>query len=549
MKIALLDLSHIVRTHTVTVTLGIGLISKYVSMNVSGCDIKLFKDHRKLLQTLNDWIPDIVGISQYSWNSELNYYMARYIHELNPNCLIVAGGPNLPLGTKEKYNFFKEKELIDICIPFDGEIPFLNIVKEWLTGKTVDEIKDIKLPGTYSVKNNILLESNNPPPKLESLDVFGPIYAEGLFNEMLDDGWQPFLQTQRGCPNKCAYCHTGLEYYTKILFQSPEVFKEDLEYLAKKYQNREDIMLYLANPNFSLFKRDFEIASIIREMQDKYNWPQKINSNYGNNRENLLKVYNMLKYKIIPSLALQTLSKEVLNNINRKNIDFDKYVEFQDMMRKDYGSETSSELILNLPGESKESFLDTISQVLNTKVQSIYMFTLMLLPGTLLATDEYIKKYSQKYKYRLNYDSFSEIKGDKIFDIEIIVVENSTMSYDDYLFFRKLALLMEIFASSKELFNYRVKLIDEKRDVMKYLLYIYDNIHKYKVLSDLVDDFERETESELFNTQEELNEFYNNNYDKLLSGELGQNLLRKYRTIVRNNYIEECKEIINGYNI
>ena len=119
-KIALLDLNHMtLGIHTKTVPLGSGLIKKYIQDNITDCDIRLFKDYKKLVLALKDWIPDIVGLAQYSWNSELNYFMAQYIRKLNPYCWIVAGGPNQPLDKDMK---------VDICIPFDGEIPFLTIM-------------------------------------------------------------------------------------------------------------------------------------------------------------------------------------------------------------------------------------------------------------------------------------------------------------------------------------------------------------------------------------------------------------------------------------
>jgi len=123
------------------------------------------------------------------------------------------------------------------------------------------------------------------------------------------------------------------------------------------------------------------------------------------------------------------------------------------------------------------------------------------------------------------------------------------MSFDDYLYFRKLALLAEVFLSNIELFTYRVKLIDEKKDIMDYLVYIYHNIHKYKNISQIVNSFMIETENELFDSEEELINFYSkdNSYKLLLSGELGDNLLRKYKNIIINSYMDECRQIMNEY--
>ena len=79
MKIALFDLNHMTRgVHTNTVPLGLGLISVYLEKSIGGnFEIKIFKDTQKALKDLSSSAIDIAGISQYSWNSELNLFIAK----------------------------------------------------------------------------------------------------------------------------------------------------------------------------------------------------------------------------------------------------------------------------------------------------------------------------------------------------------------------------------------------------------------------------------------------------------------------------------------
>jgi len=173
----------------------------------------------------------------------------------------------------------------------------------------------------------------------------------------------------------------------------------------------------------------------------------------------------------------------------------------------------------------------------------------MLLNGTPLSDEDFIEKYNMKIKYRLVPRCFSEIEKNRIFDIEKVIVETNTMSYSEYLYFRKLSLLAEVFLSNNELFKYRVSLIDNKKDIMRYLIYIYYHIHKYRNISKIINDFMMETENELFNSEEELITFYSkdNSYKLLLEGKLGDNLLRKYKNIIINSHMDECKQIMNEY--
>lgn len=549
MKIALIDLSHMTMgVHTNTVPLGIGIIASYLKSNIKNdLDIRLFKDHFKLRNTLKTWLPDIIGLAQYVWNSELNLYFARIIKKLNPDCLIIAGGPNLYLEFNEKFEYLKEHNYIDICVNYDGEIPFTEIVRRIIKGEKIESIRKTPVAGSYSIdqKTNNLIESQEVSPRVQSLDVFGPIYSSGLFDEFLDDGYHPFMQTQRGCPFQCAYCHASDKYYNKIIFLSPEIFRKDIEYLANRFKGEHNINLYLANADFGLFEIDLKITEIIRQIQDKYDWPKNVFADSANKPENVLKIISTLKYEFIPTLALQTLTDSVLKNINRKNLPFENFIEFQNKAVKLGAKNTLTELILNLPGETKESFLTTISKVLNSGVQNIVIYTLMSLRGTPLSLTASIKKYGYEIKYRIVPRCFSEINGAKIFEIEQVVVSSNTMLYEDYLDLRGLAFIITVFSSSAEMYPLRKFLQEHKINISDWILGIHKKIRDFNGFNSQYLSFLKETESELFPSAKDLRDFFKNNanFQLLLENKLGDNLLRKYKTIILSDYYLESIKI------
>ena len=125
-KIALIDLNHMTKgVHTNTVPLGLGLIAAYLKKNLKGSfNVRIFKNPHIFLSALKEWKPDVLGITQYSWNSELNLYMSALVRKINPDCFIVAGGPNLPLSSVEKTNYLRNHSQVDLCAKYDGDIPF-----------------------------------------------------------------------------------------------------------------------------------------------------------------------------------------------------------------------------------------------------------------------------------------------------------------------------------------------------------------------------------------------------------------------------------------
>ncbi|MFH0962685.1 MAG: hypothetical protein V2A58_01590, partial [Planctomycetota bacterium] len=249
MKVALIDLSHATRgVHTNTIPLASGLIARYLAHAVGAeAEIRVFKTPAKCLAELSRWTPDVAGIAQYAWNSELNLHAAERIRARNPGCLIVAGGPNLPLSPEGKAEWLARRRLVDLCVSYDGEQPFASIVKRLMEGATAEELRSFPVPGTYALDpaRGTLVESPEPPPRLDSLDVFGTLYADGFFDSLLDEGYHPFVQTQRGCPFRCAYCHASDPYYSRLIFQSAELFDREIEYLGRRYAGRHEITLYM----------------------------------------------------------------------------------------------------------------------------------------------------------------------------------------------------------------------------------------------------------------------------------------------------------------
>ena len=152
-------------------------------------------------------------------------------------------------------------------------------------------------------------------------------------------------------------------------FQSAELFRKDMEALGKRFANRDEVKLYIANTNMSMFKEDFDIAYVIKETYEKYGWPKFIDVNSGKNTDPLMKMVDIINIR--PAIALQTLTDSVLDTIKRKNIGLERFVNFQKTVQKKTGVVSQTELIMCLPGETKDSFIITIKKVLDSGINFI----------------------------------------------------------------------------------------------------------------------------------------------------------------------------------
>ena len=99
------------------------------------------------------------------------------------------------------------------------------------------------------------------------------------------------------------------------------------------------------------------------------------------------------------TLSVQSLNEEVLSNIKRQNISSEKLIELAPSLREQ-GLSTTSEIILGLPGETYETHLQTVKDILRANIDQVFIYTMMLLDGSELNTPEERKKWGFKTKFR-----------------------------------------------------------------------------------------------------------------------------------------------------
>ena len=150
LKVLLGDPRHnTVGAHSYFVPIGIGYIGSNLLKHFkkNNIELKLSVDSEEIFTLLDEWKPDIIGISNYVWNSHLSKFICEYAKKTNPNVLCVLGGPEFPAGTGAgKIENNKEDRTYDKCLQFlidrpfvdyfaysDGEIVLVEIVKQFST--------------------------------------------------------------------------------------------------------------------------------------------------------------------------------------------------------------------------------------------------------------------------------------------------------------------------------------------------------------------------------------------------------------------------------
>ena len=131
--------------------------------------------------------------------------------------------------------------------------------------------------------------------------------------------------------------------------------------------------VFNADSNFGMHPRDYQIAEFLVEAKSRLGYPDKFRTCFGKNTdERIFKVAKLLHEHGLEkgiTLARQSNDEEVLKNIKRQNIKLETYKSLQ-LMFNESGIPVYTELILGLPGETYESWLRGIDDILNSGIRN-----------------------------------------------------------------------------------------------------------------------------------------------------------------------------------
>lgn len=541
LKIALGDLKH--RTlgrHSIMMPIGIGYIASYALSKVGSenIDVRLYDDPEKLLTDIKTWKPDVLALSSYCWNTEVSRTAFEFAKRLNPETICIGGGPDFPKDTDECYSYLLERNDVDLFIYLDGELAFSKLIQNICDGVKVEVLKSTPQESTMSIhpKTKKLIDGKVAPRLMDRDEIPSP-YLNGLMDQWFTGEFAPMIQMTRGCPFTCSFCVEGESYWTKLAKFSTKRIFDELTYIAKRMKNYPQVMLGICDSNFGMYERDEEIAHHMGKLQDTYGWPNAFDVTTGKaNHERILRIIKILKDRMHATMSVQSLNDDTLQFIRRKNISLDKYGDVQSELKK-RGQLSVSEMIIPMPGETKETFFEGVKLLLNAGVGRVTPYTTMMLKGTELASQKSRNQFQMKTKWRIIPRQFGEYCGEKTFEVEEVCIQTNTMNFEDYLECRGFALVINTYANEQfDVVRKHLKELNTSPYDYYYDLWVAIRSGNTK-LSGIYERFIEETKDELWDSREKLIEHFNQskNYEKLINGRYGDNLIRKYSTIT---YIE-----------
>jgi len=548
LEIYLCDLTYdTITLSTDAFPLNIGYIASYAQKTFGEhIKITLFKYIENLEDALETNPPDIIGFSNYAWNRQISKLMSKKFLEKNPNGLVVWGGPNFPADYKSQTQFFENFPEIDIYVPIEGEFGFSNIITKCLENTSIENLRknilDSPISGCITKLNQGKLEFEFSENRVKELDEIPSPYLTGILDEFFDGRLVPMIQTNRGCPFSCTFCVDGSDNVRKVNQFSSERVNDELQYIARNVPKNTH-SLHISDLNFGMYSKDMQVCDDINKIQKQFNYPKFVKVTSGKNKQKQIsQAVQKLGGSTYMHLSVQSLNDQILSNIKRDNISSEKLIALGPTL-KSQGLDTVCDVILGLPGETYETHIQTVRDVMRANIDWVNIWTLMLLDGSELNTPEERKKWNLTVKYRIIPRDFVKLKdGTIVLEIEPVAVGSNTLSFDEYLELRLLSLLIKISASTpcyqtlfKFLNHFQIETFDLVFSMLKNV-----NLASEK-LQEFFNQFFQSSRDELWDSENELIEHYQKfgEYEKLLSGESGQNLAFYYHALAISEYMSD----------
>lgn len=343
---------------------------------------------REAVERLAD--ADLVAFSAYVWNINISLKIARLTKEQNPRVLIVFGGPQVP---DHAEGFLRQHPFIDIVCHGEGEAVFTAVLehcrdRDWQTVPSVSYLRD-----------GVLIQHARAE-RLRDLSQIPSPYLNGTFDPLMrvypDQVWIAMWETNRGCPFSCTFCDWGSAVTAKVNRWELERLYREVDWFA---EHRIEFV-FCADANFGILPRDVDLARYCAEVRSRSGYPRALSVQSTKNATDR----SFLVQKILADaglnkgvvVSMQSLDPQTLKAIKRDNISIESFKEIQRRF-SEAGVETMTDLILGLPGETYDSFVRGVDQLIALGQHNRIQFNnLSILPNAEMGDPEYQRRFGME---------------------------------------------------------------------------------------------------------------------------------------------------------
>lgn len=367
--------------------------------------------------------PAVLCASCYVWNQQQQVRIAERVKKRHPDCRVIFGGPHVP---DDSEPFLRRHPFIDFLVHGEGEIALRDLLNSFLEkDPDVSHIRGI----SYLKKGRFF--STQPGKQLPKELPSASPYLDGTFDAFFADdksGKIALWETNRGCPYSCAFCDWGVRSTNKIRTHPMDKLRHEIDAMAAA--GVEDI--YLTDCNFGILKRDIDITRMLVESKRRTGYPKRVRIQFAkNSNDAVFEISRLLHENEMlwgTTLSMQSVTMEVLKAVDRGQIGIENYRKLEKRYRA-AGIPTYTELILGLPLETRQSFVDGICSLFDIGLhEDVRVFELALLPNAPLSRPG----VREKYGFQTGFRPLRLAAGDSAQEFVELVFATASLPADDW---------------------------------------------------------------------------------------------------------------------
>jgi len=375
-------------------------------------DLFLIDEFNEIIKNIEMDRPDILGLSVFIWNEQLQHNIAKAVKKQCPDITIVAGGPHLC--AHKDVSYFDIHPYIDYVVYGDGEKAFQQLI-DYHSGTDLDKsrwVNIVEKNGTVHPFEQLVDEDYFTTSAILGQKEFVLKHIQYLVDRGASKKNMLFgVEFTRGCMYGCAFCDWSQNLTKKVKRRSFD-WKSEIDFF-----HAHDIAIRETDANFGQWDEDLEIS---RYAASLYNPARNFRFSVTNTpklkKKNTLELMKITAevYNQFMKISLQDIDENVLRLMDRPSISWKDHLDMISKIRSEtdpkHHNRFLAELMVGVAGQTYDGFADTVFRIVSDANINVFFFNhWMYLPNSPGADPLYQRMHKIKW-----------IKGytiDKGFDI------------------------------------------------------------------------------------------------------------------------------------
>jgi len=332
---------------------------------------------REIYKTINEFNPDLIGISSMTITFPVTLKIASIAKQVNKDIAVVIGGCH---STVLPEDVIKRKD-VDYVIQGEGEIPLVKLCN-CLEAQDANALYDIR--GLFYKKNGHIVK-NRPNEFIDDIDSLPFIQKELILHpERYRPSSYDMIMASRGCPHECTFCSSPAIWKRKVRYRKPEKLIEEMNYLWKEFKVRQ--FRFFDDTFTSNRNKVLEFCGLLNTNKIKFTWSCFVRANTVD--KELLERLKKAGCRSI-SMGIESGSDRVLRLI-KKGITVDTVKKSAALIKKK-GFLLGSFWMIGIPHETETDMMETIALMNELDLDHVNLCTFTPEPMTELC-DICVKK-------------------------------------------------------------------------------------------------------------------------------------------------------------